>query len=123
MVFRGVRRQEHPNLPHAQVPYIFAAPRFGTRRRSKSLTRFPYKNRWDVVPHLPPRLLGYSDAGFEPEALVGKSNGVVGIVKGIVGFIRIKPHYIESYRSRLRPERLQDFGELIYAEQLIKMLR
>jgi hypothetical protein len=46
-----------------RIPYLFACPRFATRDTAASLPRYSYVRPFDIVPHLPPRILGFSDDG------------------------------------------------------------
>ncbi|KZC00493.1 hypothetical protein AU375_03338 [Methylobacterium radiotolerans] len=53
----------------AMTPYVFAAPRFGRMRRVGPFPPYAHVARDDLVPHVPPRLLGFADAGLPPQVL------------------------------------------------------
>jgi hypothetical protein len=49
------------------TPYVFASPRFATKRVVQGAPPYGYVAPNDLVPHLPPRLFGFADAGLPPE--------------------------------------------------------
>ena len=95
------------------APYLFAPPRFANRQVSKDLSRHSYVNRFDVVPHLPPRFCGYSDEGGT-RCHVQSTHP---------SRLPLKAHAIESYRHLLASAGEKKFGELALLQAIMAQLK
>lgn len=60
----GILSMLWPGAP-PHKPYLFACPRFADARAARQMTRYHFVQAFDVVPHVPPRFLGFSDDGAE----------------------------------------------------------
>ena len=108
--------------PRPQTPYVFASPRFGTRAAAHSQPRYAHVRPADLVPHLPPRFLGYSDAGAQFETLPAteaRRSGLGVLGGGVVnGFDFSAPHSMEGHRALLGSPLGEPFGEHPYISAL-----
>lgn len=104
--------------PPPLTPYVFASPRFGTRAAAGRQLRYAHVRPADLVPHLPPRFLGYSDAGALAEVLPTGSAAQSGwsvLGAGVVkGFDFALPHSMEGYRTLLGSFFDEPFSEQAY---------
>lgn len=92
-------------------PYLFACPRFADAHAARQLTRFQFTQSFDIVPHVPPRLLGYSDDGAEITVLpdAHETSSYLGQVAGArrngawrcFNHFSTREHSMEGYRHKL----------------------
>lgn len=108
--------------PRPQTPYVFASPRFGTPPAALGQPRYVYVRPADLVPHLPPRFMGYSDHGGQFETLpVGEKRrpGWRVLYDGIVGRLNFAaPHSMEAHRALLGAQIGEPFDSKAYAAAL-----
>lgn len=82
------------------TPYVFGTPRFAQKKNDKLSQLYGYVSHHDIVPHLPPSIFGYTDAGF-PKIVVPDSEKQVSGLRALfilASNLTVAPHYIELYR-------------------------
>lgn len=99
--------------------YVFASPRFASKTLANSSRRFMVQKPLDPVPHLPPRIFGYSDAGSErlslPEGTYRNAASTCFMLLGK----GIKAHSIEGIREELGAMTGEHFAPDIYIQKLL----
>lgn len=112
------------------TPYVFGTPRFTEAAAMQLAPVHAYRKPNDYVPHLPPRILGYEDAGpFPvpvPEGTAAWPSGwrVLGAwLSGNEGRGIIRPHAIELYRRQLGVALAPNFPDLVYWEYAQAIMR
>jgi hypothetical protein len=108
-----------PNLK--MTPYIFASPRFGNRAAVTSSHAYGYVGPVDLVPHVPPKLFGFSNYGFPPTVVPDRkwSSGIATLVHWLTPGNGFKaPHAIENYRAALGRDIGETFSETIYKDTI-----
>jgi hypothetical protein len=87
------------------TPYLFASPRYAMASVVRDKPPYGYIASNDMVPHVPPRRLGFADAGRPPELLCPGQSQLSGLRTLIHwatpgnGFAR--PHSMELYRYEI----------------------
>lgn len=100
--------------------YVFASPRFASRSLASSSRRFMVQKPLDPIPHLPPRIFGYSDAGTERLSLPkGTYRNAAGTCLMLLGKA-IKAHSIEGIREELGAMTGEHFAPDIYIQKLLE---
>lgn len=102
--------------------YAFGAPRIGDIVSVEQSPPFAYRRPWDLVPHVPPKLLGYRDADPEIVLLSDDPSDSAPSLGAVLWDWTPKPggkpfaiqHSIERYRARLGRTITRDFPELVY---------
>lgn len=111
--------------PMARIPYVFASPRFGTRPAADRQPRYSYARPADLVPHLPPRFMGYSDAGAVTSLLPSeqpRSSGWNVLARGFIrGMDFVEPHSMEGHRTLIGRVVDEPFDEHVYIAALETM--
>ena len=105
------------------TPYIFGAPRYGDLAATERAPPHAWRKPGDLVPHLPPRRLGYADAGLEPELIPAEPRRPPGAGKVALRWIP-RPggppfavaHAVERYRRLLGQAIAPGFPDLVYWE-------
>lgn len=108
--FRPVGHQCRHRIPPSLSCYTFGMPRYGNLS-AKSLLPQPFHifNELDLVPTLPPTILGFADSANErclnaiPElmTLLSKGNLALRSGKGIATVLGLSDHRMERYVERL----------------------
>lgn len=121
----SILAQIWPDPRVVRTPYLFASPRFGTARAAKALPRYSYIRPRDVVPHVPPRLLGYSDKGSATNVLPVGSRRLSGLgnLWHAVTRLTVEQHMIEGIRSLLGEQIDEHFPEHAYVDALMSCLK
>jgi hypothetical protein len=113
--------------PHSQpcmTPYVFGSPRFGSSRTVQVASPYTYVTPVDLVPHLPPRAMGFADAeGYT--ALVPADQPRL---SGLATLLRwptpgngcTAPHAIEHYCRVLGTSIVEDLPEAVYIGALVE---
>lgn len=111
--------QRWPDPRFLRQPYVFASPRFGTRAAAVRQPRYLYVRPKDYVPHVPPRLYGFSDEGAERFYLPADATRMHGLKSLAYSLVdRFKDHSMEGYRALLGQAIGQHYPERIYLEIL-----
>lgn len=111
--------------------YAFGAPRIGDKASAERSPPFAYRRPWDLVPHLPPRWLGYRDADPEIDPLLDNTSDPVPSLGAVLWDWTPKPggkpfaiqHSIERYRARLGRRITQGFPDLVYWDYAKQKIR
>jgi len=109
------------------TPYLFAVPRYADRSMTDQRPIYNYVRPWDMIPHVPPKVLRY--AGTAQDQLVvpqgSKQHGA--LLCTLVTLDQLfATHSIEGYRTGLGREVAHlmghAFGAVVYIDRLIKDL-
>ncbi len=107
----------HPDPHIVKTPYVFASPRFATRAAARRQPRHAFARPFDIVPHLPPKWLGYSDDGALATRL-SRPPGAAAAAR-----ISRNPHSIESIRRLMGLRVGEDYAETAYVDVLVDVLK
>ena len=119
----SILTQLWPNKSEVAKPYIFSSPRFGTNLAVNWLPRYSYANPKDIVPHLPPKVIGYSDLGAEFYMIPTSKHRSSGFMS-VLHTVRVKKyHSIEALRRGIGKSVQIDFPETIYIDSLLSKIR
>lgn len=106
------------------MPYVFGAPRFAAWKNPKLSSGYGYVEPFDLVPHLPPRFLGFSNAAMPWEMVPAGSphSGLRTLLHWLrLGLRCTEPHQIEGYRANLGDRLGEKFIPKVYVEALSKL--
>lgn len=108
------------------TPYVFAAPRFANTVLATREAPYAYVRAEDIVPHLPPKFLGFGNTGFPPELIPPSDHWLSGI-KALRGCLRrgnsiTISHSMENYRHLLGKQIGEDFPPTVYLDALKNQL-
>ncbi|MFA6112640.1 MAG: lipase family protein [Sphingomonas sp.] len=121
----SILAQTWPERHRVRIPYLFSSPRFATRAGASRLPRYVYLRPLDPVPHVPPRFLGYSDAGaiFDYLPAEATPRGGLAAIWHMASRRTIEQHSMEGVRRLLGQRLGSDFPEHVYIDAFIKTLR
>jgi hypothetical protein len=108
--------------PPPMTPYVYAAPRFGTKGIAGATPRYPHVRPRDFVPHLPPKWMGYSDAGASAISvpLDGvRQSAIATLGRNLVARSFRQFHSIEGYRRLLGEAVGESLPERAYIDPLL----
>ena len=110
----------------AMTPYLYASPRFAGLATVQASPPHGYVAPDDLVPHLPPKWLGFADAGLPPELVPPdrrQLSGIGALMQWLTpgrGFAA--PHAIEHYRRNLGQGLQELFPVTVYIDALANQM-
>ncbi|CAN5587640.1 hypothetical protein BH10PSE14_BH10PSE14_33610 [soil metagenome] len=121
----SILAQRWPEQAAIRTPYLFASPRFGTRAAAARLRRYAYVRPLDLVPHAPPRWLGYSDAGATLSVLPpgAVARGGWRSLLHTISHRSAEHHFMEGIRALLGRVVDEVFPERVYIDALIQQMK
>lgn len=112
--------RERENL---MSPYTFGSPRFHTADLETLVNGYHHVTANDVVPHLPPKRLGFVDTAITPISLPIGQKRLAGHKSLLSGMNPqnsfLKQHKIEKYRHLVGDSIGESFPESTYSDALI----
>lgn len=120
----SILTQIWPEQTKTRIPYVFASPRFGTRAAATRLPRYSYVRPFDLVPHAPPRIVGYSDEGSLLTVLPpgSKQSGGWRSLWHTVSRRTAEHHSMEGIRKLLGDIVNETFSEQVYIDAVVAKL-
>lgn len=109
------------------TPYMYAVPRFADRSMSHRKPVYNYVRPWDMIPHVPPRALGYAST-TERQVVVPSARKQRGVLLCTLVTLdqAFATHSIEGYRAGLGREVAHLVGpmsdETVYIDRMIRAL-
>lgn len=121
----SILSQVWPETDKVMTPYVFASPRFGTRAAARRQPRFSYIRPFDIVPHVPPRRLGFSDEGAQKFVIPSGSEQASGSRSAwtMISSLSVEQHSMDRHRELLGKDVGERFPELVYLDALVKQLK
>lgn len=112
-------------------PIVFGAPRFADAAAAARLQPAAYRMPLDLVPHLPPRWLGYADTGAPPVMIPEQANrswpsgwaSARAWLPRPGGLPFARHHAMELYRRHLGVGIAPNFPDLVYWEFAQQVMR
>lgn len=113
-----------PERKRVLTPYLFAPPRFADASTASLVPRFSYVRSLDFAPHVPLKLMGYSDACAEIQVVPGGVRQWGPLISGLVTIDQLfATHSIERYRLELGQAIGSDYPETVYIDQFVAALK
>lgn len=119
-----VLSQIWPDQNKVGTPYVFASPRFGARDVSIKQKRYFYLRPFDIVPHLPPKIFGYSDT-ITNRFIIPEYEYKRSFVTSLSYWFRnltCKQHSIEEHRRIIGESIGEYFPNTVYRDAIMMRL-
>lgn len=112
-----------------RLPYVFGTPRYGNLNAVQKIRPYSFVMECDLVPSLPPKWMGFADAGLETTMLGVENPSGYGFLKKMKFVGRLvarkiafwEPHSIEKYRHSLGVKIGSPIDENIYVSIFRKL--